>query len=137
MAEKLLIQKSVHFVPLEHIHQGVMDWKVMFARLNKILGICTTTLPNCHLMLLSSIVREMQAEIGKKVILKIIQSQQKTKSFLPWGGWNCTIRNTTTLLVISKSNLDWTSYDEAIFDSSSGYWRQCNVADNNTQVTPT
>jgi hypothetical protein len=25
MAEKLLIQKSVHFVPLEHIHQGVMD----------------------------------------------------------------------------------------------------------------
>lgn len=113
LAEKLLIQKYSPFVPLQHIHQGVLGIKGHVCAFEQdIPGLC------CILPRLPSnvdiirIVREMKSEIGKS-----LASLKKTylvnkKRILSALLWLKTHNKEYQRITIDVSNLDWIAGEE-------------------------
>jgi hypothetical protein len=117
MVEKLLIQKVSPFVPLEHIHNGIMGLKGHVCAFEQNLNEIVTVLPRLPSNVsFVRVIREMKSEIGASTLSTTkayTVNRWNIMSALLWlKKYNVEYRD----IFIQESNLDWLNgSDEAVF----------------------
>lgn len=113
MAEKLLIQKISPFVPLEHIHQGVMGLNGHVCSFEQdITGICLELPKLPSDVTVIRIVKEMKAEIGKSDLSVKKAYKVNRKRVLSALRWLKKYNREYTDIVIKEDNLAWMGGEE-------------------------
>ena len=113
LAEKLLIQKISPFVPLEHIHQGVMGLKGHVCAFEQDISEVCLKLPKLPSNIsVVRIVREMKAEIGISTVTIEKSYKVNKKRIINALRWLKRHNKEYSDIEIAEENLDWMEGEE-------------------------
>lgn len=117
MVEKLLIQKVSPFVPLEHIHKGVMGLKGHVCAFEQNLHEIVTVLPRLPSdVSIIRVIREIKSEIGSKTSYSTKAYTVNKLNIMSALCWLKRFNVEYNDILIQESNLDWLNgSDEAVF----------------------